>query len=730
MSNNHSTPSSAESALDKLIKQTIILKSKLASLESYSAPSRIVEDIEKTSLELAKAISSPIPPNVEELVSHIKFEVPSVVTSEAKPTEKPQETQIKKELSEWEKVLEKASSQVEACASQKGNVQAKVLAYSELIVPLNNSRVSPDAEQTKSVIRNFANVPRSAEYEVRMDQMTDCWRIAESLCNGTKGNDFAIRFLESMYLRHVEKILAQFPRDALLGGRPTIVERIKAFVGIKLKRMSPAELSNVEMVGGTSCWAVIFYLMRTGHVQEALQYCRQAESLSGKSGFELATYLEAYLQDVITPSIRAQIHSDYNQRNLLGNQDVFLLAILKILGKCDMGKKVLSLAVIQTTEDWLWLQFKLLSADHYPFTDLQQQVAKLSIDNALMHFQMLLLIRQYTKAVERLWNTDFGKVDALHFAICFFICNLVKNVSGDAIFGDHGLNMSLLVAVYNRAFVKKYLEPNFLVHYSFFLSSLLVGEEAVAHAVIESENYGFWLGDVQSDGSTTPGALVSYSRLIGDLTLRVSAKAADLCISQQRLAEALQLLNLAGNYERVLKLVNETLVKILLDSSPRNNDLSISQAVVDFYGGNNNILIQVSRAEYQKSLLLLRLVEFRSLCVHEKDYERALATMEMLDLLPLKGDIVEASRRAESVKLTSDSDLLVYLPEVCLLTMQCASEVYKRAAMRAGIDPGRQQIMRSLSEKVKYLMTFVSLLQHRVPSEYVAKMTRMEMSML
>lgn len=634
----------AESALDNLIKQTAILKSKLATLEGYSTPSRVMEDIEKSSLELAKEFPSTLPPNVESLMSRIKFDPFSNTTSNlhnSKPLAKTSVAEAaKKELSEWEKVLEKATSQISSCASQKGNIQAKVMAYSERIVPLNNARVSPDADQLRKVIRDFVNVPSQAEYEVRMDQMADCWRITETLCSGVKGNDFAVKFLELMYLRHVEKVLAQFPRDALLGGRPTVVERIKAFVGIKLKRMSPADVANLALVGGVACWAVVFYLLRTGHVQEALQYCRQVESLSGKSGFELTAYLEAYLNDAITPSIRAQIHSDYNQRNLLGNQDVFLLALFKILGKCDMGKKALNPEVMQTIEDWLWLQFKLLNTEYYPFAELQQSVAKLAMDNALMNFQMLLLTRQYAKAIGCLWATDFGKVDAVHFALCMFVSNLVKNTDGnELIVGENEVNLSLLVAVYNKAFAKKYLEPNYLVHYSLLLSNLSVGEEAVAQAVIESGNYGFWLGDVQSDGTTSRGALLAYTRLIGDLSLKVSSKAAKLCIAQNRLSEALQLLNLSGDYDRVLKLVNDTLVKNLLDSSNKA-DLGVCQAVVDFYGGNNSILRQLSRAEYQKSLLMLRLVEFRTLCLHEKDYERALATMEMLDLLPLKGDIV------------------------------------------------------------------------------------------
>ena len=741
-----STPSAdssdtARESLEKLVHQTNILRARLASFEGFSAPSRVLDDISKSSQELIKDKPTLIlPPRVENLISNIKFEIPQIAKA-------PQLEQriVKGEpkkatpLSPWELVLQRADSFLEACYKQTGNIQNKVLAYGERIIPLNNARLSGSEEELLNVVRDFSKVSRATEYELRADQMTDCWKLTESICAHPERSIIhtAVKFLESLYLRHVEKILAQFPRDALLIGRPTIIERVKAFVGIKIKRMPPQDHNQLEMAGGVAYWAVLFYLLRTGHVAEALQYSRQIETLSSKGTNEsgsLSSFIEAYYQDMISPSIRAQIQAEYNQRNMLGNQDIYLLAILKVLGNCDPVRRTFSQTVFQTSEDWLWLQFKMHHQDYYDLKEIQSAVQKIKLDTYLTHFQFYLLTKQIGKAVECLWSTEFGKVDSVHFIIVFYLFGLLKSdVSLENLFGDGKdiVNLPLIIAIYNKCFIKKFLEPNLSVYYFLIVSGAGVSEDAISQSIIESGNYAYWLGDVQQDGSTLPGALASYNKLVGGgLTTKVVTKAAFVCQQQNRLHEAFQLLNLSGSVEKVLDLVNETLVKFLLDSSRKNEDhLRTCQAVVEFYGNNSAIMRQLSRSDYQKSLMLLRLVEFKKL-VSEKDYERALSTVEILDMLPLKGDISEASRLAESVKFSGDSDLLIYLPEVAVLTMQCILAIYGSAARLSGLDVGRQQAMKSLQGKAKSLLTFASLLQHRMPPEYLTKMTKMELSML
>ena len=184
-----STPSAdrgdaAKESLEKLVHQTNMLRARLASFEGFSAPSRVLDDISKSSQELVKDKPTLIlPPRVESLVSKIKFESPKTMKEPQveQPMEKGKPEKIKP-LSPWENISQRAGSFLEACSQQSGNIQNKVLAYAERIIPLNNARLATNEEDLLNVVRDFSKASRATEYELRVDQMTDCWKLTESIC--------------------------------------------------------------------------------------------------------------------------------------------------------------------------------------------------------------------------------------------------------------------------------------------------------------------------------------------------------------------------------------------------------------------------------------------------------------------------------------------------------------------------------------------------------------------
>lgn len=211
------------------------------------------------------------------------------------------------------------------------------------------------------------------------------------------------RFLEELYMRFVDRTLAQFPRDALLGGRPSRVERIRAFCELRLKRYTPAELLQVEMMlvgpsvmsgasgmmgGAIPGWMIIFYLVRCGLVKEAWTWVQEHEVVIQRSDPQFIAFFKAFVAgDNYRETIQGQIRSEYSQllaNNMTGSSqyatqltraadmkitstttgrtiDPFRMALYKIMGRCELARKSISGGlVIQSSEDWVWLQYLLI----------------------------------------------------------------------------------------------------------------------------------------------------------------------------------------------------------------------------------------------------------------------------------------------------------------------------------------------------------------------------------
>ena len=154
-------------------------------------------------------------------------------------------------------------------------------------------------------------------------------------------------------------------------------------------------------------------------------------------------------------SHRAQVQSEYAQRQLM-ESDPFRMTLLKLLGRCDVKRKSGHPLVIQTAEDYLWLQLWLISGggkkdgsgedvhamldgSTYGLTELQKLIVQFGpkhFSSPLTYFQALLLTRQYERAIAYLYV--YERVDAIHYAIAMhpllktsssMVCSIVPSLS-------------------------------------------------------------------------------------------------------------------------------------------------------------------------------------------------------------------------------------------------------------------------------------------------------------
>lgn len=94
--------------------------------------------------------------------------------------------------------------------------------------------------------------------------------------------------LEEQYWRVLELTIQARPTEARLGGDPSISNKVRAFLFVRYYRngewddkievcFTPlyvyefTDLPVIQIIAGQPIWARLFYLVRTGHVQEALE---------------------------------------------------------------------------------------------------------------------------------------------------------------------------------------------------------------------------------------------------------------------------------------------------------------------------------------------------------------------------------------------------------------------------------------------------------------------------
>lgn len=110
-------------------------------------------------------------------------------------------------------------------------------------------------------------------------------------------------------------------------------------------------------------WAQIYYLFRTGHVQDALQFARDNELNLNPADRNFVMYLNAYWQseDRTLPStLQDRLRTDFNNRIRYSSDtvDPYKLTLFKIIGQCELTKR--TTPVIGAVEDFIWLHVSRL----------------------------------------------------------------------------------------------------------------------------------------------------------------------------------------------------------------------------------------------------------------------------------------------------------------------------------------------------------------------------------
>ncbi|KIX02582.1 uncharacterized protein Z518_08523 [Rhinocladiella mackenziei CBS 650.93] len=471
----------------------------------------------------------------------------------------------------------------------------------------------------REITREGMSPVRERQYaEAYLDESgtdVDTFKLKKQILEGSRVH------LEKTFWRELRTLIEKNAREASLGGRPSVINIVRAYIRLRAARRDLApDGAELQQLGenGDYCWVLIFYLLRCGFVKEAAEYVNNDAAFQSTDR-RMVSYVTAYANSPdrrLGRKLQDMIENEYQNRTKVGPKntvDPYRIACYKVLGRCDLSSRNLD-AVGQGVEDWLWLQFTLaretdrleeISGEIFGLEQIcetiteigQKHFQKSQIEGSSAYGTFLLmqvLAGMFEQAVDYLHN--FNPVSAVHLAIALAYYGLLR-VSDFTVAGNELLTYSTtqqpqinfvpLVAHYTATF--RTALPVAAVDYLSVIclnSDLQPANLGLVHTnacheclrelCLETREFAKLLGDIRSDGTRLPGAIEIRAKLINldtreEFLKSITSQSAAIADQRGQVADAVLLYHLSEDYDHVVSVLNRALadaVTLDLGESP------------------------------------------------------------------------------------------------------------------------------------------------------------------
>jgi nuclear pore complex protein Nup93 len=412
------------------------------------------------------------------------------------------------------------------------------------------------------------------------------------------------RCLERLAFDEVESLISKNPREANLGGIPNVISKVKAYVRLlaSKKRLSGDNV-DLQILGEDYVWALVYYLLRTGHIQEIVDYVSANAVAFRAIDRNFSSYISEYCNSPdrrLRRDLQDRINNEYNQRLRIAPEnsiDPYRMACYKIIGRCDLKSRNLE-GVNHTVEDFVWLQLVLaresnrideLASEAYGLVDLQKTMkeignrffekggAEMGVSfGSFVFFQVAC--GMFEQAVSYLY--PFSYTDAVHLAIALDFYGLLR-VSDPSTAGEDLLsyttrenpqiNFGRMLGYYTRDFrtANAVAAVDYLVLICLNkdipgqggISHITLCHDALRELVLESRDFASLLGDLRYNGERQRGVIEERIKLIGleetsDFMRTITIQAASIADDNGRVTDAVLLYFLAGEVDTTLRILN------------------------------------------------------------------------------------------------------------------------------------------------------------------------------
>ncbi|KAK6204411.1 Nup93/Nic96-domain-containing protein [Scheffersomyces amazonensis] len=450
--------------------------------------------------------------------------------------------------------------------------------------------------------------------DLKSKQISEIWKILTELTNEKfsktsqeysfyKISDSTIisssrNYLESEFFNYIEELYLKDSKKSSEFLPGTNLNKVSYFIN---KIISKDHLSRTLNVNGTPIWALIFYLLRSGSYNDALDLTIKNRDVFNKFDSNFPVYLKKYVESenhTLPSELVSRLHSEFNEQFqfLIDEADIdpFKYSVYKIIGRCDLSKKTLPSSLNLSIEDWLWFHLSLINEhnesdlifDNYSLINLQHKIISLgpknfnSSSNNPLYLKSLALVGLYELAVQYTYD-NINECDAVHLAIALNYYGLLKvssfNNKDDLLIlhnNEIEINFSRLLGSYTRSF--KISDPKVACQY-LILIAMSKGEvnkchEALRELILISREFSMLLGEINEineiNGSKIPGILERQRSLIklddlSEFYHQIIELSAIKCEEEGRIFDAILLYQLCQEYDTVISSINKLLSEIL-----------------------------------------------------------------------------------------------------------------------------------------------------------------------
>lgn len=701
--------------------------------------------------------------------------------------------------------------------------------HSEQFVLAYRALVSITGETNESEASNpESNNPRPRSF-VR-DYLEEQPNSAASLRIRKRILDGSRTFLETRFLEQVDATLKKHPNEALVGGVPSLLNKIRGYIRARMAFKEFGEdtdcLQKIGDSGDEYPWLIVFFLLKAGLSAEAADYVREKRNFFQNTDRNFQAALSHYATDPdrrLSPDLHQKIGHVFAQRARLQSQvdDPYRTACYKIVGRCDLSRRSLS-PIKETMDDWIWLQFNLaregnraeenageiwgLEELRSSIRDIGQKHFSEDADSAGgygVYFYLTTLAGMFESSLGYLYNHNY--VSTVHFAIALDYYGLLRvsdwTTGGSEVLTyttrqQPQLNFGRVVGAYTADFraARADAAADYLV--LICLNSDLPGDagkqqtelchEALRELVLETREFSTLLGNVKSNGMTTPGLIqerVPLLKLNGENGLLniITREAAKMADDNGRTNDAILLCHLAGEYDSVIAILNRSLAEALsveLGQEPlrleplkprltpteaqhqhqhqqqqqvsdstsismlgTDDPVELAQKVLALYDANSLWWRQVSQSNRETVGILYNLNEIKKI-IESGDYLTALQVsllsmihcrsklimsqrLENVNILPLqaKGNLSEI-RKSANAFAGYPPEIARNIGNVLLWTIGCCSRHREHLLAGTFVDQMRRNIADSLLQQAKDLMVFAGLIRYKLPPRVFETLAR------
>ena len=220
------------------------------------------------------------------------------------------------------------------------------------------------ADAYKALIE-IAREGEANERQYASDYLDEASNSAKSIKIRRQIIDGSRRSLEKAFFEQLEGLIARNPKEASIGGVPTAINKVRAYVRIRglRKDLAPDGLE-LAMLGEDYCWALMYYLLRSGMLKEATEYVVSNAAHFKTLDRNIVTFITAFAKHPdrrLEGRVQRECNNVYSAMTKVApgdSIDPYKIACYKVIGRCELSKRNVD-HVSQSVDDWIWLQFNL-----------------------------------------------------------------------------------------------------------------------------------------------------------------------------------------------------------------------------------------------------------------------------------------------------------------------------------------------------------------------------------